>query len=101
MDEQSISLADIKALGDKLDAAGLTDGEKALLSAAMDTTANVIADGGEVEGFGFSPSYSRLNNPVINPGLGSVFQNSFSRVIGGVNPNIAATNITVSGVSTS
>jgi hypothetical protein len=99
--EQGITLADIKALGDKLDSADLTPAEKALLAAAMDTTAKVIGEGGEVEGFGYYRSSSLLRAPVMSYGMGSLFENSFSRVIGKVNPGIAATNINISGVSTS
>ncbi len=101
MEEQSITLADIKALGDKLDSVDLTPGEKALLAAAMDVTAKVVGEGGEVEGFGFSRSFNRLQAPVVNAGMGRLFENSFSSVIGRVNPGIAATNINISGVSTS
>ncbi len=101
MEEQSITLDDIKALGDKLDALDLTPGEKALLAGAMDVTAKVIGEGGEVEGFGFSTSFNRLQAPVVNYGMGRMFENSFSSVIGRVNPGIAATNVTVSGISTS
>ena len=101
MAEEAITLADIKALGDKLDAVDLTPAEKALLAAAMDVTAKVIGEGGEVEGFGFSTSFNRLQAPIVNAGMGRMFENSFSSVIARVNPNIAATNVTVSSVSTS
>ncbi len=100
MEEQSISLADIKALGDKLDSVDLTPGEKALLAAAMDVTAKVVGEGGEVEGFGFSTSFNRLQAPVVNAGMGRLFENSFSSVIGRVNPGVGTKEISVSTIST-
>src|SRR2546423_803297 len=81
-----ISMADIVALGEKLEAAGVTDAEKALLNAAMDITAKAIADGAEVEGYSFettAPERFVVNSTPQPGGLATGFRDSFSTITGG------------------
>ncbi len=77
--EYTMSVDDVKALGAKLDAAGLSESEKAFLAAAVDLAAKSSDADSEVEGFGFSRGYSfaAVETPSLSVGFLNAFRPNF------------------------
>jgi hypothetical protein len=77
--EYSLTVDDLKTLGEKLDNAGLTEAEKAFLAAAVDLAAQAAAEGDEVEGFDFASRRFAMT-AFASTSLSIGFGNSFTPV---------------------
>ncbi len=75
MSDYTLTVDDLRALGEKLERASLTDGEKAFLSTAVELAAQTMAGTDEVSGFDFSKRLSMT--AYTSPNLGIGFGNSF------------------------
>jgi hypothetical protein len=87
--EYTLTVDDLKTLGEKLDNAGLTEAEKAFLSAAVDLAAQSAAGGDEVEGFDFA-SRRYAMTAFANTSLSVGFGNSFKPFGTSAAPNAAS-----------